>query len=730
MSLNDLVNQMSKSTNPLLQLVAEERVKHVGFTIHASYSEMVVMTNDIWRCAAGGVPMNGYLLATSLNAADYNSSTEIDRRVIVLRIAGRTDIATDNETVNAIIRHFQDNPDTTDPSLDKMEPLSKSLLQWSGVKSKILGTFHLDIRGQLVFGADVEDFFASRQMRVWKPGPAALKTIVNFIDPVRLARAKQDADEMKMKRMPAPFQIGRVRFTSSRHMGEESDSVPVTVFPGDFLARRTAVFGMTRTGKSNTTKTMVSAVLLSAIETDLAIGQLILDINGEYSNANGQDKGSLADAFFTNTIRYRAMEAPGFLDLRVNFYESFEMGLDFIANNIRDEGGRLSEDLQTFISLDLQEPTREGAEPDAEASTQTYHQAHTRWRRRVSMYQSILFRSGYEPKPNFRVTIDVHKDVLDALCKNIPGIDPTKSGTNQALRVKLAQEYFGFEGGTSPYRVDLETAKKFWSEVRDVEMALEGYKMESGGIRVDGNKKKWLDAQEGALLSVLVGRSGKNDTLIRSTNAIRNAAIQFHSSVGSSHVGRDIYNHLKSGRIVIADLSVGPPTVRERMAERIAQHIFFSSADIFTSGEAPPKVAIYVEEAHNLIGKKADLNETWPRIAKEGAKYGIALVYATQEPSSIHPNILANTENFFVTHLNNDAEIRALASYYDFADFAESLKRCQDVGFARVKTLSSNFTVSTQIDHFKVEEAKAKFELACRTATSNWFSPIAPLKTR
>ncbi len=35
-------------------------------------------------------------------------------------------------------------------------------------------------------------------------------------------------------------------------------------------------------------------------------------------------------------------------------------------------------------------------------------------------------------------------------------------------------------------------------------------------------------------------------------------------------------------------------------------------------------MVIYVEEAHNLIGKKDDLSSTWPRIAKEGAKARIA----------------------------------------------------------------------------------------------------------
>ena len=133
---------------------------------------------------------------------------------------------------------------------------------------------------------------------------------------------------------------------------------------------------------------------------------------------------------------------------------------------------------------------------------------------------------------------------------------------------------------------------------------------------------------------------------------------------------------------------------------------------------------IYVEEAHNLIGKKAELTEIWPRIAKEGAKYGIALVYATQEPSSIHPNILANTENFFVTHLNNDAEIRTLSGFYDFADFAASLKRSQDVGFARIKTLSASFVTPTQILKFEPARAKLQYQEAQKLPNNGWFTPL------
>jgi DNA helicase HerA-like ATPase len=168
-----------------------------------------------------------------------------------------------------------------------------------------------------------------------------------------------------------------------------------------------------------------------------------------------------------------------------------------------------------------------------------------------------------------------------------------------------------------------------------------------------------------------------------------------------------VYKHLENGKIVILDLSIGPPKIREEMSIRIAEGIFHRSMETFVSGEFPPHIVAYIEEAHNLIGKKHELTDTWPRIAKEGAKYRMALVYATQEPSSVHPNILANTENWFVTHLNNEGELREISKFYDFSDFGKSLIRAQDVGFARVKTLSGPFVVPVQIDLF---DPKAEIE--------------------
>ena len=168
---------------------------------------------------------------------------------------------------------------------------------------------------------------------------------------------------------------------------------------------------------------------------------------------------------------------------------------------------------------------------------------------------------------------------------------------------------------------------------------------------------------------------------------------------------QQIDKQLRSGRVIIVDLSEGNPEHQVNVSDQICTQIFQTSMLKFIKKENNPFIQFYFEEAHNLFPKKdeKDLTQIYNRLAKEGAKLNIGLIYATQEVSSISSNILKNTQNWFIAHLNNQDELKEIKKYYDFEDFTSSLIKfsaSNDKGFVRMKTYSNPFIVPVQIDRF------------------------------
>jgi hypothetical protein len=627
----------------------------IGWTYAIDYEFAHVMTNDLWKYRALGIPHNCFLVAASFNPAEMAKVPPEEQEVILLRVVGSAKLPQDDDMVRTKIDHFKDQKALFGTQDRQMDDITLNELQFGGLKCRVLGTFFED-DNELWLGSDLESFATATRLNVYRPHDRALERIVNYVDPIRRRGARETAEQLGLKGEIKPFQVGTVRYTSTDRLHRrhaQAVTVPVFVQPADFLARRTAVLGMTRTGKSNMVKQMVSVVKRVADESGAKIGQIIYDINGEYANANQQDKGALADIYPQDTVRYRMLEAAGFRELRTNFYEQLNEGFGIIQREL-EEAKRVTTDyVRAFVNLSFDEP-------DAQEQGEL-----KRWRVRVAAYQTLLYAGGFEAPAPLRVKFDANQTIQTAV--------------NRLTNAPLPDPKFG---------LTLEQAKQWFLAAREADMATK-LKSSSG--------KDWVDDSLQTLLNMLAQRQG--NTYI-SGHRILADATKYHSPNRTTEVADEIYDLLKTGKIVILDLSVGDARIREKVSTRIAQKIFQNSMQVFVDGNTPPNVVVYIEEAHNLIGKGMNLTETWPRLAKEGAKYRISLVYATQEVSSMHPNILANTENWFITHLNNAREIKELAQFYDFEDFSDSLIRAQDIGFARVKTLSSPFVIPVQIDKF------------------------------
>lgn len=703
MNKSNIVNQILASTNPLVALLGDYKTNHVGFVYGMDFREALVLTNDAWKERVAGVPHNSFLVAASFDPERMGQVNEFEKEILLLRVLGPATLPSDTELLKTRVEHNQRRTAEelfAADSRDGLDPLTHGELQYGALTCRILGTFFIE-DGELKLGSDLENYVSSTKLRVFKPRGTALELIVNHVNPQSRQNVKADAEKSGFKKPPAPLKIGTVRYTSTArlHRGPGEPLVDVEVQPSDFLARRTAVLGMTRTGKSNTVKTTVAAVSLAAVRGGTTVGQIIFDLNGEYANANHQDDGSsIADVFGSDCVRYRAVDTPGFEDLRTNFYEEPAQGLTLIQDLFnKDTSPYSGQDLDTVMSASLDEP-----DPSARGD-------HNRWKVLVSAWKCILVKAGYVPPKGLRIEVPLSRNVVEQVTRFAASQTPPLPVT-----VPLA-------ASAGP-----EEACEWFETLRRIHLKMRAAQKDASqpvlGIESSTKGKSWIDATLESFLNFLA-RENSREQAFGGYRAIVGYT-PYHSPKRSGDVVEEILKHLLAGKIVILDLSAGPVSVRTVLSKKIAARIFQNSLNIMNESKIPPNMVVYVEEAHNLIGKRDELTDTWPRLAKEGAKAKIAFVYATQEPSSIHPNILSNTENWFVTHLNNDDELRALSKYYDFVDFKDSLKSAQDVGFARIKTLSSPYVIPTQIKRFtpaelKRELAEARAQSAADAATNN-----------
>lgn len=641
--------------NKLLQLIQEDNF--IGWVYSINYEKALIVTNDEWKQKVKGIPHNSFLVATSFNPKKFPDVDDVDQQVILLRVNGSCKLPQDDDMIRTRIDGFQKQKAVfPEGDNEEYDVFTKNKMQFSGLECRVLGTFYIK-NEELVLGSDIETFYSSLKLNVYMPTGVALEHIVNYVDPIRKNSSKAEFKALGIHGDVEPFKIGTVRYTSTDrlHRTDVANLVPFTIQPSDFLARRTAVLGMTRTGKSNMIKQTISVVKGISQKCNLPIGQLIYDINGEYANANEQDKGSIADIYNNECIRYRMISTKGFKPLLTNFYEQIDEGFQIICDVL--DLPNMSNDLKAFKNISLYKP--DSVEKNAI----------TRYNLKLAIYKSLLKKARFIPPNNYTIKFTVATDILSKIGSSI--------NPNQGITLDQAIEFF--------------------EKARAINLV---------DPIMNSSNHEWLDSECKLLLNILAGKNDR-DTAIFGFKALFEAN-KYHTPERNVAVAQEIYDYLLQGKIVILDLSVGHAILRESVSKKVAKYIFNKSMETFTKGKKPPNIVVYIEEAHNLIGKKMELTETWPRLAKEGAKYRIALVYATQEVSSVHPNILANTENWFVTHLNSEKEIGELAKFYDFSDFSQSLLRSQDVGFARVKTLSSPFVIPIQIDRFDPDRIRSE----------------------
>lgn len=140
---------------------------------------------------------------------------------------------------------------------------------------------------------------------------------------------------------------------------------------------------------------------------------------------------------------------------------------------------------------------------------------------------------------------------------------------------------------------------------------------------------------------------------------------------GSNFV-QSVLQYLANNKTVIIDFSLLDNNEASLISTILVKRLFEHNKSKFTKTsqkletistiENAINAIIFVEEAQNVLSDEFVKSNANPfvKVAKQGRKFSLGLVAITQRPSAISEEIRSQAENFFVMHMGNSKDIKAL----------------------------------------------------------------------
>lgn len=200
----------------------------------------------------------------------------------------------------------------------------------------------------------------------------------------------------------------------------------------------------------------------------------------------------------------------------------------------------------------------------------------------------------------------------------------------------------------------------------------------------------------------------------------------------------EVYEALRAGATVVVDLSQMSLDGAFNAMRLLVEDLFEKNRDAFVSGGKVPEIIVFVEEAQNLLSDRhVREGNSIVRLAKEGRKYNLGLVYVSQQPGAIAKEILSQTNSYFVMHLLSKDDVRALTAinpHYDGV-IAEFIQNESLQGHAYIYSTVpgmplQSYTFATRAVKFEevgseLQKIKPKGYRAYRQRQLEWVAKIA-----
>lgn len=519
------------------------------------------------------------------------------------------------------------------------------------IECTVVGSFTSNEEGQLYFAGDVGHIAPAVSYHLYRPDRDLMQMIINGT----LTRENR-------------IDFGLLRVSESFAYLDEQLHAMVSV--NDIRGKRTAMFGKTRMGKSNTVKLVVQG-MLDATASNRNVGQLIFDVNGEYANSNPQDGNeAIATAYADRCTSYFLSNRggnPSARLLRFNFYERTHEALA-VMKELLPPDVAASEYVSTLLTVRLPQLSRTEHDSDAQL---------LRRARKIMLFWTLLDACGFDPDPERLVNI----------MRGMGVMQPFNPGFSQIMRMAAYQAIRSSAPPPQPSRFS-----EMVNEMNVIARFSKDYQNDPSLIK-DG--VFMFDGDEEIMINFLLPPAGTGPYVLR-------PCLQYHSPTADDFVA-DVLNRLGEGETVIVDLGSANEQIIRYFARSLSEAVFRDQERKFVSNQLNGKyVQIYFEEAHMIFPPNSgNVIDVYSRFAKEGAKFNIGIVYSTQSPSTVNRDLLAQTENFFIGHLSSVRETTALGEVqYAFKNVEERILKQRTPGLLHLLTYSHRYVIPVQANRY------------------------------